>query len=401
MDCNKFLQMVHPKTDAFEVSVAPMVGISTPEYRDFMRLVSPSSLVFTEMVVDTTLIHMSSEALEQKIGLPSDQCVLQLGGSCPFLISKAAVRARALGYTKMNLNCGCPSSRVQERQFGAVLMLRPDLIADIVNEVYKHTGVILSIKCRIGVDETEDYITFRNMIDVIVDKSPCRTFYVHARRCLLQGLSPAENRKVPVLRYDYVFRLKEERPDLTIILNGGLREVEQILAVKGRVDGVMLGRKPMDDPMFFDEIEQKVYGNSPRTRLFCVEQYLSLLFLRPDRRERFLELDPGNKTERISKCTGNEQDPNSTRIEAGKQENRENNKKQKEEGIKSPIHCKYADLKPIQAVLYGRRGCKQYKRKLAELAQSKAALTEILPVLRPYFLYVVEEKQPSDCCSEQ
>lgn len=372
--------MMYLGAGTFEVSVAPMVGVSTPEYRAFMRIVSPSSLVFTEMVVDTTLIHMSSGALERKIGLPSDQCVLQLGGSSPLLLARAAARARALGYARMNLNCGCPSSRVQERQFGAVLMHRPDLIADIINEVYKHTGTILSIKCRIGVDETEDYLAFRNMVDAIADRSPCRTFYVHARRCLLQGLSPAENRKVPVLRYDYVLRLKEERPGLKIILNGGLREIGQILELRGRVDGVMLGRKPMDDPMFFDEIEQQLNGASPRTRISCVEQYICLLSHRPNKRAGFLELDPGCK-ENGDPCAGSES-PESTGAE-GKREKGPPVRKQKEEPPKPPTH---ADLKPIQAVLHGKRGCKQYKRKLAEIAQARTPLSEILPMLRPYLV---------------
>ncbi|OAG29078.1 tRNA-dihydrouridine synthase A [Nematocida displodere] len=339
----------------FEVSVAPMVGVSTPEYRKFMQIVSPGSLVFTEMVVDTSLIYMSSSVLERKIGLPSPQCVLQVGGSNPESLSKAVARAVALGYRQVNLNCGCPSDRVQSGRFGAVLMKRPKDIAEIVQRVYVDTGVVMSVKCRVGVDNTETYATFKEMVQTIAELSPCRTFYVHARSCLLNGLSPAENRSIPPLKYHYVFQLKKDLPHLRVILNGGLRQIEEIAAVRESVDGVMLGRKPMDDPMFFARIEESILQRAPVSISVAIQAYLKTLPERVFERERFFVLDAPSQPPQPPAT------PEHT-----------------------PHLCTYADLKPIEPALHGQRGCKEFKRTISELARRKAPVTDIWPSIKGF-----------------
>jgi len=354
-----------------------MLGISTPEYRRFMRIISPNALVFTEMVVDTTLVHMDSEDLERKIGLPTDRCVLQLGGSCPLGISKAAKRALSLGYTKMNLNCGCPSERVQNGKFGAVLMKEPLLIAQIVQEVYEQTGVVLSVKCRIGVDDIEDYASFKKMVETVRDNSPCRTFYVHARKCLLKGLSPADNRRVPPLKYEHVTRLKEELPELTVILNGGIREISQIHGIRDKVDGVMLGRKPAEDPMVFAELEWSIFNTPRLAHGTAVLAYLLQLSEKEEARQRFYKIDEeyNSALKRLK-----------AEKEAQKGKKREEKTKEKENPHGSTAHaCKYEDLRPIEPVLYGKRGCKEYKRRIADIARERIQNTEVFNRISSFF----------------
>lgn len=369
------------KRKEFEVSVAPMIRISSPEYRRFMRIVSPNSLVFTEMVVDTSLVHMSSSVLERKIGLPSEQCVLQIGGSNPATVAQAVKRAVQLGYNKFNLNCGCPSDRVQNGAFGAILMKNPPQIADILQCVYAETGVVMSVKCRVGVDTVEDYASFKRMIEIIVEGSPCRTFYVHARKCLLKGLSPADNRRVPPLRYEYVFQLKEEMPDLKIVLNGGLREIEEIKKVYNRVDGVMLGRKPMDDPMFFSEVERDILGKEQISTLSAISTYMKDLEKRAYERDLFMEMDALAPS--VS-CTPNkplEHDPNVLShiriVSPGEIE----------------YLCRHADLKPIEPVLHGRRGCKEYKKEIARIGKERIPTSSVVSCIEKYFLGQAQEKE--------
>lgn len=358
--------------ERFEVSVAPMVGISTPEYRRFMRGVSANSLVFTEMVVDTSLIHMSSSVLERKIGLSSNRCVLQIGGSSPSQITQAVKRALSIGYTKFNLNCGCPSDRVQNGMFGAVLMREPNHIAQIVRKVYDATGVVMSVKCRVGVDEIEDYGSFRRMIDIITEHTPCRTFYIHARKCLLKGLSPAENRRVPPLKYEYVFQLKRERPDLKIILNGGIREIEEVKDIIGKVDGVMLGRKPMDDPMFFSRLESAIFNEPEVPAEAAVEEYMKGLEKRPEERGIFMEKDILAPSVTTALRQPMDHDPNDLSnirtLPSGEIE----------------YLCRHADLKPIEPIMHGRRGCKEYKREIAKIARERVPTSQALPRIVRY-----------------
>ncbi|EHY65480.1 hypothetical protein NERG_01087 [Nematocida ausubeli] len=366
---------------AFEISVAPMVGISTPEYRQFMRIISPNSLVFTEMVVDTSLMYMSSSVLERKIGLPTEKCVLQVGGSNPGQIASAVKRAVSLGYANFNLNCGCPSDRVQNGSFGAVLMKDPFSIVRILQAVYEETGVVMSVKCRTGVDEIEDYESFRRMIRIIVENTECRTFYIHARKCLLKGLSPADNRRIPPLNYHYVFQLKQEMPHLKIVLNGGLRDIPSIQALEGKVDGVMLGRKPMDDPMFFAEIEEKILGQRKITTIDAIALYLEGLPNRLKYREKFMQIDTLAPSAYTVPNKQRDHDPNVLSnvsvLLSGEVE----------------YLCRHVDLKPIEPVLHGRRGCKEYKREIARIARERCPTTSVVASIQRYFMDPCEEKE--------
>lgn len=350
---------------AFEVSVAPMIGVSTPEYRRFMRILSPNSKVFTEMIVDTSLIHMTSCVLERKIGLPSPQCILQIGGSCPKSVSHAAKRAAMLGYTSLNLNCGCPSDRVQSGSFGALLMKDPHLIASIVQSVYKETGVIMSVKCRTGLDEVESYEEFRKMVKIISRNSVCKTFYVHARKCLLNGLSPAENRRIPPLTHEYVFQLKKDLPYLNIILNGGIKDISYISSITDKVDGVMLGRKAMDDPFFFTQIESVVFSAPALTRAEAVKRYLNSIPA-SDKRQLFFDLDsklsPAKESISQKTLAHNPNSPSNIWIDL--------------DGT-SVYLCRHADLKPIEPILFGLRGCKKYKQCLSSLVHGRVPVADV------------------------
>ncbi|KAI5186627.1 tRNA-dihydrouridine synthase A [Nematocida homosporus] len=363
---------------SFEIAVAPMVGVSTPEYRRFMRLISPNSIVFTEMIVDTSLLHMNSAMLEKKIGLATPHCALQIGGSIPEQVAQAAIRAVSVGYTRLNLNCGCPSDRVKSGSFGAVLMKTPETIAAIVQAVYQSTGVVMSVKCRIGLDQVEDYDSFKAMISTIVAQSPCRTFYVHARKCLLNGLSPAENRRVPPLRYDYALQIKRDFPQLKIILNGGIREINQIIPFIGQLDGVMLARKPMEDPFFFAELESVLFSRPPISPFLVISEYLNTLSTRIANQHAFYELDK----EYVAKAS---QLSSSQHSDQESSPHTNTNPILTQPSPTTSYLCTRADLKPIEPVLFGKRGCKKYKQRLAEIAGIHLAPNQVLPLIEPYF----------------
>eukprot|EP00866_Antonospora_locustae_P000871 jgi/Antlo1/871/1982 len=244
----------------FRLYLAPMLGVTTPHFRRLVRLTGTGAVLFTEMVVADAVLHMSRDMLLERIGPFEAGTVVQIGGSCPDKVANA-VRAiqKLLGFTEFNLNCGCPSTRVQSGGFGATLMLRPDVVADIVNRVETACGVVLSLKIRLGVDEHEDYEFVHAFVRRIVEATSCTTFFVHARKCVLGGLSPARNRKVPELRYEYVHRLKQDFPEKHFVLNGGICSPEQ-LAQRGCLDGFMIGREAARDVFVLRKMENKLEG---------------------------------------------------------------------------------------------------------------------------------------------
>ena len=221
--------------------------------RYFMRLLSPSCQLYTEMVTAAAIHHgdhesiLAFDALEKPVAL-------QVGGSDPVLMAEAARRGVEFGYNEININVGCPSDRVQSGQFGACLMARPDVVAECLRKMQDEVDVPVTVKTRIGIDDQDNYELLRNFVDRIVDAG-CDKFIVHARVAILDGLSPKENRTVPPLKYGHVYRLKEELPDLTIVLNGGITRVEQVDNSLGRVDGVMIGRQAYHDPYFLARLE--------------------------------------------------------------------------------------------------------------------------------------------------
>jgi tRNA-dihydrouridine synthase A len=235
-----------PPPHATRLSVAPMMDWTDRHCRVFHRLLAPNARLYTEMVHAQAVIHGDRERL---LGFdPVEHPVaLQLGGSDPAHLAQATRIGADWGYDEVNLNVGCPSDRVQAGRFGACLMKEPALVADCVAAMAAATSVPVTVKCRLGVDEMEDYGVFRAFVDTVADAG-CGLFVVHARKAWLQGLSPKENREIPPLRYDWVHRLKRERPDLRVLINGGLATVEDAVAQLDVLDGVMIGRAAYHEP---------------------------------------------------------------------------------------------------------------------------------------------------------
>ncbi|HEY9143162.1 MAG TPA: tRNA dihydrouridine(20/20a) synthase DusA [Arenimonas sp.] len=250
------------------LSVAPMMDWTDRHCRVFHRLLAPHARLYTEMVHAQAVIHGDRERL---LGFdPAEHPVaLQLGGSDPGHLAEATRIGADWGYDEVNLNVGCPSDRVQAGRFGACLMKEPALVADAVAAMIAAAPahVPVTVKCRLGVDEMEDYEVFRAFVDTVA-AAGCTFFVVHARKAWLQGLSPKENREIPPLRYDWVYRLKRERGDLRIEINGGLATVEQVQAVMPDVDGVMIGRAAYHEPYRLHLMDRALFEPAlpPRTR---------------------------------------------------------------------------------------------------------------------------------------
>ena len=244
------------------VSVAPMMGWTDRHDRYFLRLISPHALLYTVMITTGALIHGKKlEVLEYS---PEEHPLsLQLGGSDPKELAVCSKLAARYGYDEVNLNCGCPSDRVQKGQFGACLMAQPALVADCIDAMKQSVPEIpVTVKTRIGIDDQDSYQFLIDFVGPIAERG-CDTFIIHARKALLNGLSPAENRTIPPLDYERAFALKRDFPNLNIILNGGLKTIEDIEKVMPHVDGVMIGREAYTNPWFLSQIEETFFNNSP------------------------------------------------------------------------------------------------------------------------------------------
>ena len=254
--------LLNPKE--IRLSVAPMMDWTDRHCRVFHRLLAPSARLYTEMVHANAVIHgdrgrlLGFDPVEQPLAL-------QLGGSEPALLAQAARIGQDWGYDEINLNCGCPSDRVQAGRFGACLMREPGLVAECVAAMVAAVDIPVTVKCRLGVDDEHDYERFRAFIDQVA-AAGCGLFVVHARNAWLQGLSPKENREVPPLRHDWAYRLRGERPNLQVVLNGGIAGVEPALAHLRQVDGVMLGRAAYHDPYVLHLLDAALTGAAARPR---------------------------------------------------------------------------------------------------------------------------------------
>jgi tRNA-dihydrouridine synthase A len=232
-----------------------MMDYTDRHCRYLHRLISPGALLYTEMVTALAVAHGHEERL---LGFdPAESPVaLQLGGSDPALLARAAKLGERRGYVEINLNVGCPSDRVQEGNFGACLMAEPQLVADCMGAMLDAVSIPVTIKCRIGIDELDDYGFFEHFVQV-VRRSGVGVFIVHARKAILQGLTPKENREIPPLRYETVARLRRENPDLTVILNGGLKTSSDVRKWWDSCDGVMLGRQAYQEPYLLAELHRE------------------------------------------------------------------------------------------------------------------------------------------------
>ncbi|MCT7359690.1 tRNA dihydrouridine(20/20a) synthase DusA [Thalassolituus pacificus] len=239
-------------------TTAPMMEWSDRHCRHFWRQLTRHAVLYTEMVTTGALIHGNRERFLE-YNDSEHPIALQLGGSNPEALGQCARFAEEWGYDEVNLNVGCPSDRVQNNMIGACLMAHPQLVADCVKAMKDATSIDVTVKHRIGIDDQDSYEQLRDFVGTVADAG-CETFIVHARKAILQGLSPKENREIPPLKYDTVFRLKQEFPQLEILINGGITTHEQIAELMPHVDGVMLGREAYHNPSVLAEVDQRYYA---------------------------------------------------------------------------------------------------------------------------------------------
>ena len=242
------------------LSVAPMLDWTDRHCRYFHRLLSRKTLLNTEMVTTGALIH-GDVARHLRYNVEEHPVALQLGGSDATDLARCARLGQDWGYDEINLNCGCPSERVQRGAFGACLMAEPQLVADCVKAMVDAVKVPVTVKHRIGIDKTESYAFVRDFVGA-VSEAGCKVFIVHARNAWLKGLSPKENREVPPLRYALVHQLKRDFPQLTIAINGGITSNAQIAEQLQAVDGVMVGREAYHNPWLMRDWDAIFYGDS-------------------------------------------------------------------------------------------------------------------------------------------
>ncbi len=229
--------------------------------RYFHRLISRHTWLYTEMVTTGALLF--GDVARHLAFTPEEAPVaLQLGGSEPGDLARAAKLGEQWGYAEINLNCGCPSERVQRGAFGACLMNEPQLVADCVRAMRDAVSIPVTVKHRVGVDAVEDYAFVRDFVGTIAEAG-CEVFIVHARNAILKGLSPKENREIPPLKYDYAYRLKRDFPSLEIIINGGIKTLDEVGLHLQHVDGVMLGREAYHNPFVLAEVDARFYGGGP------------------------------------------------------------------------------------------------------------------------------------------
>ena len=242
-----------------KISVAPMMDWTDMHCRFFFRLLSPTIRLYTEMVTAQAVVKGNRDRL-LGFNLAEKPLALQLGGSEPKILQLATEIAAGYQYDEINLNIGCPSDRVQSGRFGACLMAEPARVADCVRAMREATSLPVTVKSRIGIDNRDDYGFLAAFIEAVADAG-CEYFIVHARKAILSGLSPKENRAVPKLRYEHVYRLKRDFPHLSIVLNGGIETTDAVRTHLSQVDGVMIGRKAYADPLFL-AVLQDCFGSS-------------------------------------------------------------------------------------------------------------------------------------------
>lgn len=244
-------------------SIAPMLDWTTSDYRVFARTLTKRALLYTEMVTTGALLQGNNP----ERFLAYDECehplALQLGGADAIALAKCAKMAETFGYDEVNLNVGCPSDRVQNSLIGACLMAHPDKVKEAMHAMQDATSIPITVKHRIGLDEQEEYSIVRDFVGEIATTG-VTTFIVHARNAILQGLSPKENREIPPLKYDYVYQLKEDFPDLEIILNGGIKTLDECEIHLSKIDGVMVGREAYHNPWLLNQVDSRLFGDQPK-----------------------------------------------------------------------------------------------------------------------------------------
>jgi tRNA-dihydrouridine synthase A len=257
-----------------KASIAPMMQYTDMHDRYLLRLISKKVFLYTEMVTTGAILY--GKCFHQlEFNQEEHPVAIQLGGSDVNDLVKSAKIAEDYGYDEINLNVGCPSDRVQKGRFGACLMLEPDHVAECLNAMQTNVKVPVTIKCRLGVDHHEDYEFLYNFVD-IVQNVGIKHFIIHARNGILKGLSPRQNRHIPPLKYDYVYQLKKDFPNLNITINGGIKTIDECKEHLKFVDGVMIGRAAYENPFLIKDIDTELYGieSNVNSKKSILNQYL-------------------------------------------------------------------------------------------------------------------------------
>ena len=242
-----------------KVSVAPMMDCTDKHERYFLRLISKNVLLYTEMIVSEAIDRGDRQRL-LSFNLEEKPVALQLGGSSPKLLSQASKIGEEFGYDEINLNLGCPSKKVQKNRFGACLIKEPNLVADCLSEMQSKTKIPVTVKTRIGYDQVENYEHLYNFINLL-KSTGVKTFIIHARKAMLGNFTPKQNLNIPPLKYEMVYKLKEDFKDLEIIINGGITSPVQVKEHLLKVDGVMIGRSIYHSPYMLADIEKEIFKN--------------------------------------------------------------------------------------------------------------------------------------------
>lgn len=242
------------------LSIAPMMDHTDRHYRYFLRLISSSTLLYTEMITTGAMLQGDRKRLLD-YSAREHPLAIQLGGSNPVELAQCAELAQSWGYDEINLNVGCPSDRVQEGKFGACLMAEPELVAECIQSMAQATTLPVTVKTRLGIDDRDSYEELVTFIKT-VHQAGCHTFIMHARKAWLNGLSPKQNREIPPLQYEKVYQLARDFPHLEFVINGGFTQLEQIKEQYQYVNGVMLGRAAYQNPYLLAEVDQQIFGHT-------------------------------------------------------------------------------------------------------------------------------------------
>ena len=257
-----------------KASIAPMMQYTDMHDRYLLRLISKKVFLYTEMVTTGAILY--GKCFHQlEFNKEEHPVAIQLGGSDVNDLVKSAKIAEDYGYDEINLNVGCPSDRVQKGRFGACLMLEPEHVAECLNAMQRNVNIPITIKCRLGVDHHEDYEFLYNFVN-IVQEAGIEHFIIHARNGILKGLSPRQNRHIPPLKYEYVYQLKKDFPNLNITINGGIKTIDECKEHLKYVDGVMIGRAAYENPFLIKDIDTELYGieSNVNSKKSILNQYL-------------------------------------------------------------------------------------------------------------------------------
>ena len=255
------------------LSVAPMLDWTDKHCRYLHRLISKDVLLYSEMITTPAILQGDKQ---KYIGYNPQEhpLVLQLGGSDATDLAKSCIVAQEFGYDEVNLNVGCPSARVQKGRFGACLMNEPALVLECIEAMMNAVDIPITVKCRIGVDNNDSFDNLKAFVEILADTG-MKTLVIHARKALLKGLSPKQNRSVPPLNYDFVYRIKQLFPELTIVINGGINSLEEVQAQLKQVDGVMLGRAIWNNPWLLYDLQNELFNdNKDNTRDNVLQKYI-------------------------------------------------------------------------------------------------------------------------------